>query len=331
MSNHIRFRFQLTILSILALQWATAAEAGVSSVIPPRFIRDTNLTQSLVALVSFNTSPGITNANYKISWPPDQPVAEASKSTLEIGFNIDRPGRFIKPYVALAFSDIDFNDIFVTTNTDGDPIVVNPERELRSIRLSGGLTFQMSPRFTLKPYVSYIYSELESKANVTGNADLGNIDFEVLKAFLLDFETKSNTFAGTLEAKYDHWFGEGRMELIGLYTYSYTNTFDETFEILDSSGDNNVVVFNARWTAPTGLRPFGVPLRWKVFGGYTDFLDLQKNDLGFTHLFEYGGGFDFEVDSRALGLFNLRNLGIEVSGIVGDNINGWSIGIVIRN
>ena len=303
----------------------------MSPVVPPRFIRDTNLSRSLVALVSFTTTPGVTNANYKISWPPDQPQQELTKSALELEFNIDLPGRYVKPFVALAFSDIDLNDKFQTTNTDGDPILVDPERELRSIRLSGGLTFQMTRRLRLTPYVSYIPSKLESKATVSGNADLDNIDPEVLKAFLLDFETKSNTFAGTLEARYDHWFGEGRIELIGLYTYSYTHTYDETFDFLDSSGSVNVLDFDARWTAPTGLRFFGVPLRWKVFGSYTDFLDLQKDDLGFTYFFEYGGGFDFEVDYRALGVFNLRNAGIEVSGVVGDDITGWSIGIVVRN
>lgn len=331
MFKYFRVRFLLSILSIIALQWATTAEAGISSVVPPRFIRDINLSRTLLALVSFTTTPGVTNANYKINWPPEQPAYELSKSSLELSGNIDLPGRDIKPFFALAFSNIDLNGNIVTTNTDGDPIGINVERELKSVRLSGGLAFQVSPGLSLTPYVSYISSKLKSKATVTGNADLGNINLEIFKAFLLDFESKSDTFSGSLEARYDKWFGEGRMELIGLYTYSYTNTYDETFAFLDSSGSTNVINVNARWTAPTGFRPFGVPLRWKVFGGYTDFLDLEKNNLGFTSFFEYGGGFDLEVDYKALGIFSLRTIGIDVSGIAGDDITGWSIGIVFRN
>ena len=121
LANCTRTRFMLAVSFILAVQWPTATEAGVSPVVPPRFIRDLNLSRSLVALVSFTTTPGVTNANYKIRWPPDQPEQDLSKSALELEFNIDVPGRYIKPSVEqlahvrsevriLSIDDVEFSE-----------------------------------------------------------------------------------------------------------------------------------------------------------------------------------------------------------------------------
>ena len=40
---------------------------------------------------------------------------------------------------------------------------------------------------------------------------------------------------------------------------------------------------------------------------------------------------DLEVDMKILDLFNLRYLGLTFTGIVGDDVTGWSFGLTFGN
>ena len=315
---------------MLAIQWAPVIHADTSPLVPPDFARGFDLSEALVALVSFATTPGVNSANFTISWPDDQPNIDVEKNSLELEFDIDLRTRYFKLFTGIGLSHIDWNDKFKTQNTDGDTVFGDPDRDLYAARLSGGLAFQVTPHILATPYLSFIISKLDSETSVKGNADLSEID-PALRPFIEDFNTKATTLAGTLELKYDRWFDRRRIEVFGRYTYSYTNTFDESEDFIDSSGDVSVLDFEGRWTAPTGLRIFGIPLRWKLIGGYTNLLDVDKESLGFRYFFEYGGGLDLEVDVRPLGLFNVRNIGLNLVGIAGDDITGWSFGISLTN
>ncbi len=71
------------------------------------------------------------------------------------------------------------------------------------------------------------------------------------------------------------------------YEESYTDTFDESKDFAKSSGDVGILDLEGRWTAPTGLRSFGIPLRWKLIGGYFHLYDVDKLSLGFDSFFKY--------------------------------------------
>ena len=102
---------------------------------------------------------------------------------------------------------------------------------------------------------------------------------------------------------------------------------------LPSCISNDVDIFDleGRWTAPTGLRPFGIPLRWKLIGGYTYLYDIDKDSLGFDDFLKYGAGLELEADVKLFDFFDLRNIGLNLVGIAGDDITGWSIGISFPN
>ena len=305
--------------------------AGASSVVvPPDALRDVDLSRSLVALVAFATTPGITNASYTIDWPDDQPEADLDKSAITIEPKFNLQGRSFRIFTGFAVSRIKLNDRLNATNEDGEAVSLDPERDLLSIRGSAGLEFRLSTHWIFTPYASFIYSDMDSTTTVRGNVDTKTSDPN-LQGYLVNWSTKSYSLAGTLKLKYDRWFERKRLELQGLYTYTYVDTFDESADFVESSGGINSINLEARFSAPTGLQLKGIPIRWQVYGAYTDFLDLRKDDLGFTHYFELGGGFDFEVDVQALAIFNLRNIGLEVAGIKGDDIKGWRLSIIVRN
>ena len=323
-------RFLVIVLFVTVLLWTPAVHADTSAVVPLDFTNDFNVSEALVGFISFATTPGISSASLELKWPEDQQAGDLDKTSIELEFDIDLRSRYFKLFTGIGFNHISLKDNFRTENLDGDPVFIEPDRDLYAGRLSGGLTFQVTPYLRATPYVSIILSELDSKTTIRGDVDLDATDPD-LRAFLENFKTKSTTLAGTLELEYDRWFERRRIELFGRYTYNYTETFDETEDFLISSGDVNVIDFEGRWSAPTGLRAFGVPLRWKLIGGYTHLLDLDKEAIGFRYFFEYGGGFDLEVDVQPLGLVNLRNIGLNLVGITGDDLTGWSFGISLTN
>jgi hypothetical protein len=215
--------FLLVALSVFAFQWATIAQADKSPLFPPDFARDLDVSEALVGFISFATTPGVESANYEISWPDDQPEVDAKRTSLELELNINLRTRYFKLFSGIGFSHIYWNDKFETQNTDGDTVIGDPDRDLYAARLSGGLTFQVTPHIRATPYLSFILSKFDSETNLTGPVDLSTTD-PALRLLIEDFNTKATTLAGTFDLKYDRWFDQRRIELWGRYTYSYTDT-----------------------------------------------------------------------------------------------------------
>jgi hypothetical protein len=69
-----------------------------------------DFSRSLVALVGFAATPGITQASYTIDWPDDQPEADLDKSAITIEPKFNLPGRFFRIFTGLAVNRIKSND-----------------------------------------------------------------------------------------------------------------------------------------------------------------------------------------------------------------------------
>ena len=329
MRKLIGYTFVL-VLGIMLLMSSISVTAVHADVVPPDFVSDFNVSEALAALVSFASTPGVKSADLTIDWPNDQPSVKLTKNALELEADFNLPTQHFKLFTGIGFSHINFENPFRAQTDDGGSVRVDPEIDVYAARLSGGLTFQLIPQIQITPYVSFILSEVENETGVRDNVDIGPIPPE-LEVLLTDWDFNTGTVAGTLELKYDQWFGRRRIEMFGRYTYSYTESFNESDESVESSDDVKVIDFNGRWTAPTGLRMFGIPLRWKLLGGYTRLINVDKEALGFRYFFEYGGGLDLEVDVRPFNLFNLRNIGFNVVGIGGDDVTGFAFGISLTN
>lgn len=306
------------------------AHAQSDTLIPPEFISDTDVSQGIVGLVGFATTPGVANASYRVSWPDNQPSFDIRRTSLKLERDFDLRGRPFKVFGGVGLNYIKLDDNFFAPTTSGNVLLVEPDREISTARLSAGVTLQLDAHLSIRPYLSAVLTDIDSETTVTGDADLENLAPE-LRAFLLDFSTKARTLAGTLDVRYDRWMEQQRLQLIGRYTYSYTSTYDEAFDFLDSSGGVNILDLEARWSGPTGKRLFGFPLRWKLLGGYTNFLDLDKESLGFRYFVEFGAGLELDLDSRPMGLFNLRNVGLNLRGLTGDDVDGWTLELTLEN
>ena len=194
---------------------ATVSHADTGLLVPTDLDRGFDISEALVALVSFATTPGIQNANSTVDWSDDQPNIDLKRTSFEIGRRFGWRSRWFKLFGGIGLSHVFMNDPLKVQNTDGDTVKGDPERDLYAARLSGGLAFQLTPNIRATPNLSFVISELDSETTVSGNADLSNIPPR-LKLFFEDFNTKATTVAGTLELNYDRWFDRRRIELFGL-------------------------------------------------------------------------------------------------------------------
>ncbi len=207
----------ILIVILVFIPGATVSHADTNLLVPTDLDRGFDISEALVALVSFATTPGIQNANSTVDWSDDQPNIDLKRTSFEIGRRFGWRSRWFKLFGGIGLSHVFMNDPLKVQNTDGDTVKGDPERDLYTARLSGGLAFQLTPHIRVTPYLSFILSELDSETTVSGNADLSNIPPK-LKPFFEDFNTKATTVAGTLELNYDRWFDRRRIELFGRYT-----------------------------------------------------------------------------------------------------------------
>ena len=101
-------------------------------------------------------------------------------------------------------------------------------------------------------------------------------------------------------------------------------TFTRSSNAVDRSGKR------ARWSAPTGLYTRGRPWRWSTFLSHTNFVNLDKQALGFSYYFELGAGISYEINVRPLDWFGLRFIGFEAGAILGDDVDGYAVGITFK-
>jgi hypothetical protein len=136
---------------------------------------------------------------------------------------------------------------------------------------------------------------------------------------------------GTLDALYSRWYGDNRLELSALYNLIYTDSFSEDNPVLNVDNEvNHTVQFKSRYTGPTSLVSEGRPWRWQAYANYTKFISHNNRSLGYTGLFDFGGGLEWEMNIKPLDWFGWQMLGLRAGIIYGDNVDGYKFGLTAR-
>jgi hypothetical protein len=167
---------------------------------------------------------------------------------------------------------------------------------------------------------------------VPGSISLPNLTPEEA-ALLGNWSAAAWSVAGVLDLKYLRWFGEekNRFDFQARYAVSWTQTFNESLPILSSSDLRNTLVFEFLWRSITEKRLFNKRLGWNVFVNSSSFPGQDKDDLGFKYYFGMGAGLDFYIPERLWGKIGRNFIGLRASGIVGDDVRGWSLVFSLRN
>lgn len=284
-----------------------------------------DIAQGAIALVNFSAAPGISGATFKVD-DPELPSAELVRTSLGFQTDVTLRDFVFDGFVAGSLGGATTDEEFVTDNAAGEEIRFEADRSILSARFSGGLSFPITRYFRIQTYASVIAARFETESTITGNVDLGSLpdEFEVI---VTDNEFDAAGIGGTVEASYDRWFDEKRLELGGTYTAAYTETFNVSDDLLQVEGTSHTVVLRARYSGPTGWITNHRPWRWNVYSTYTDFVDQPKTALGFTYYVTVGAGVMYEWNLKPLNWFGLRFVGLQGGVIVGDDVDGWTLGI----
>jgi hypothetical protein len=292
-----------------------------------------DLTDSLIALVNFNTTPGISGTRLNVDTGDGNPDLRYDKVSFYIPMSWSTTNPKLKIRSQIAFGTLQVEDSFFAKNTQGQTIRFDAEREIYSGRIGLGVDYYPAPKWRIIPYIAFAPSKLKSQTQVQGGSlNLGNLT-PVEQALVTDWETNAWTLAAVLETRYDHWFGQEdyRIELKANYVHAYSETFDESLPLLEASGHTDTVTFLARWTTITDFISFGRPLAWNLYTNYTSFLNQEKDTLGFNYYFEFGGGIDWYIKKKFFhDSFKISFVGLRAGVVVGENVTGGTIGFAFR-
>ena len=124
-------------------------------------------------------------------------------------------------------------------------------------------------------------------------------------------------------------FDLGEVELIGKarLDYRHVRSLQTDDPALDDEEDQGWLSLRLDAEGPMHLRPFDRDLRWTGVVGYKRFLKDGEELLGFDDYFQVGVGAVWDC-SELVPL--LQGVGISVSFLYGENVQGWSLGGAFR-
>lgn len=114
------------------------------------------------------------------------------------------------------------------------------------------------------------------------------------------------------------------VRLRGRYTFAHNRTIDSSDAGLEGEVNSQTANLGADLRVPTGVDLFRQPLKILAVFGSTSFLGENRDALGFSHFFEFGGGLELDVSQTHGQPF--RALRVRLSRIFGDNVEGFQIG-----
>jgi len=291
-----------------------------------------DIAESLLSLNNFTASPGVEGGNLTVDFDDGQPNVEYGRVSIQIPIIIKTGVPWLNVYTEVGYGGLFVDDNFTALSSGGETLQISSDRNIDSGRFGLGVEFLPTPNLHIAPYVTGTISGLSSKTRVVPPDFDGEITPEEA-ALLSDWTAKAWSAGGVLDVQYLKWLREerNRLDLIGRYSVVWAETFDESLPILDSGGLRHTLVFEAVWRTLTDRRIFGKQVEWNVFTNSVSFPGQEKDDLGFTYYFGFGAGVDLYLPERLWGKIGRNFIGLRGSGMVGDDVHGWSIVLSLRN
>jgi len=325
--NSVRLR-SLNALLLLAITYGTAVAQTTFDYANIGFISESDIRDSAIAFVNMSTTPGLEGATLTVD--NDDRHSEQLRGSLGFAAEYTIKSHVFNGYWGLAIVGGELDDDLRLVGDAGEPVKLDVKRTLVGLRGSYGLSFPINQYFKLRPYLSLIISDLKTESVLDGIA-LTDASGNTSTVNYFSSRAQMASGIGTLEALYSGWYGDNRLELSALYNLIYTDSFSEDTPALNVDNVvNHTVQFKSRYTGPTGLTSVGRPWRWQAYANYTKFISHSNASLGYTGLFDFGGGLEWEMNIKPLDWFGWQMLGIRAGLIYGDNVIGYKFGLTAR-
>jgi len=318
----------LNLLLVLLMTSGVASAQNLSDILDIGLITESDMRDSAIAFVNMSTTPGLEGATLIVD--NDDRHSEQLRGSLGFSAEFTIKDHIFNGYWGLAIVGGELDDQLRLIAATGEMVKLDVTRTLVGLRGSFGLSFPVNQYFKLRPYLSLMVSDLKTEAVLDG---LALTDSSGTTSTLNSFKTSAQMASGigTLDAAYSRWYGDNRLELSALYNLIYTDSFSEDNPALNVNNEvNHTVQFKSRYTGPTSLISEGRPWRWQAYANYTKFISHNNRSLGYTGLFDFGGGLEWEMNIKPLDWFGWQMLGLRAGIIYGDHVDGYKFGLTAR-
>lgn len=321
---HVSIKSSLSFLLLLAIN-TSVASAQAAALEGLSTLSDADIREYAIAFVNMSTSPGLEGAALTVD--NDERHSDQWRSSLGFNAEFTIKDHIYNGYWGMAIVGGRLEDSIEFIADNGNPVQLDVTREVVGLRGSLGLSYPIDKYFKLRPFLSLVITDMQSESIFDNQ-------------FVVDYNLPSGQFntsaqmwstVGSLEALYTRWYGNYQLQLSGQYHLIYTESFSEDNPILQDTEDwNDTAQLKAMFGGPTRLSSAGRPWRWNAYANYTNFLSTNEASLGYDDFLEIGAGLDWEINIKPLDWFGWQFLGIKVGLIVGDNVEGYSVGLTGR-
>ena len=287
-------------------------------------ITESNIRDAAIAFVNMTTSPGVEGAIINVD--NNERVSDQFRSSLGFNTEFTLNDYTFNGYWGLKLFGGRLEDKLRFIDDNGQNVQINLTRDMAAMSGSLGLSFPIDQHFKIRPFLSLVVTDLQSK---TVFNDQYVIDNNLPRN---TFRSRAQMWSGiaSLDTLYTRWYGDYQLNILGQYNLIYTSSFSEESPVLDTEDWNDMVTAKIKFTGPTSLSSAGKPWRWNTYANYTNFLSHNKRSLGYQSLLEAGGGMDWQVNTKPLDWFGWEYIGFKAGLIFGDNVRGYSIGLTAR-
>ncbi|NUU67310.1 hypothetical protein HQN64_14525 [Enterobacteriaceae bacterium BIT-l23] len=262
-------------------------------------------------------TPGISAANFRADHNASDPLdIDSWKLAPSYAFDIGVDG--FRPYIEGTFGYVRSDQ-----NLDlGDSDYLRLDTKTLSALGGVGAEFDIASNTILRPMVLVGYSHTSNDASSAGF--LGDTLYSAGRGVIADFKMRSMLYGGALELEQRHrWENDVKLTANLRYDYLVDDIYSASDSSLEERNEFNVLTGATELNGPTDLAPFGLPLRWIGFITGT-YMPDTRGDIGFDYFVEIGGGIEL-VDNGVIP--GIEGVSLRGSGIVGDGVEGWSVGL----
>ena len=292
-------------------------------------VKESKLSSGLQSLSIFSVTPGISAA---IFYPDtEQTVNDFKISTykLPLFYSFEPVFAGIRPYTELTLSYVHVDEKDNFDIVPGQPTKLNGDIDAYSGLGGIGATIPLNQDFSLRPIVLAGYSRTDIDGTFSGpfSEELETASTNLTR----NADTNALLLGGAFQIIFQKYF-ENRIEISTnvRYDYLYARTFEASDRVLESADDFSILTSHAEISGPTPLTFFGRETRWIAFLGNTYLpgeQDNRESGIGFDYFFEIGGGAAIIDPDMVEGIAGLSLRG---SVIVGEDVNGWSLGLSLE-
>ena len=287
-------------------------------------LSESDVRNSIIAFVNTTSSPGLEGATLSVN--SEERNSDQFRSSLGFNAEVVLKNHLFDAYWGFGIVGGSLDDRIRLAANSGEPVLVALKRKINSVRGSLGLVLPVNEHFKLRPVLTIAVSDLRTSYIIDGILDEdGNPG--VIKS---NNNAQIGSATGSIDALYWYWHDDYKLELSAHYNVIYSDSFSEDHPVLNTQEWNSTAQLRSRISGPTPLITKARPWRWQAYVNHTNFISQQERALGYTSLFEIGGGLEWRLNAKPLDWFGWQYIGFNAGVITSTNVEGYNIGVTAR-